>query len=381
MRVNLQIVRGLASLAVFLFHTRSLLHENFPVLERLAQFGDLGVPLFFVISGYVITASANATLRNNGHEAQFLKRRFLRIFPPFWFSIVVIVSLPYFLEAISVLKTGRYTWPSPRFQSLNLQEWLQILSLTKIFANGGTGLYAEFENINIVYWTLAIEFQFYLVMYFAIFAKKHFIAVLILTTLASLWAIVNSDIINGGVFLHFWPMFALGIALWYLLDRQIVIERVCRNPSSISLVVILPITGLTGWLAYVGDLRSVLSAVLYSDDFGFALICFVLIWASTPLERQLAAITKSSNPVLRYPVLAGWILGEISYSLYLLHTQIAAVPSMAARQFFAYGDVPYVATVLFGTILLCYVFYLCCERPFVNGGKQVPVAAPAHNPA
>lgn len=339
------------------------------------------MPLFFVISGYVITASANATLRNNGHEAQFLKRRFLRIFPPFWFSIVVIVSLPYFLEAISVLKTGRYTWPSPRFQSLNLQEWLQILSLTKIFANGGTGLYAEFENINIVYWTLAIEFQFYLVMYFAIFAKKHFIAVLILTTLASLWAIVNSDIINGGVFLHFWPMFALGIALWYLLDRQIVIERVCRNPSSISLVVILPITGLTGWLAYVGDLRSVLSAVLYSDDFGFALICFVLIWASTPLERQLAAITKSSNPVLRYPVLAGWILGEISYSLYLLHTQIAAVPSMAARQFFAYGDVPYVATVLFGTILLCYVFYLCCERPFVNGGKQVPVAAPAHNPA
>lgn len=381
MRVNLQIVRGFAALAVFLFHTRSLLHENFPVLERLAQFGDLGVPLFFVISGYVITASANATLRNNGHEAQFLKSRFLRIFPPFWLSIVVIVSLPYFLEAISVLKTGRYIWPSPRFQSLNPQEWLQILSLTKIFANGGTGLYTEFENINIVYWTIAIEFQFYLVMYFAISAKKHFIAVLILTTLASLWAIINSDIINGGVFLHFWPMFAMGIALWYLLDQRIVIERIGRSPLSISLVAVLSISGLMGWLAYVGDLRSVLSAVLYSDDFGFALICFVLIWASTPLERQLAAMAESSNPVLRYPVLAGWILGEISYSLYLLHTQIAAVPSMVARQFFAYGDVPYVATVVFGTILLCYVFYLYCERPFMSGGKQVPVAPPAHNPA
>lgn len=381
MRINLQIARGLAALAVFLFHTRALLHESFPALAKLVQFGDLGVPLFFVISGYVITASANATLRRNGPEAQFLKRRFLRIFPPFWFSIAVIVALPYCLEALSTLKTANYVWPSPRFLTLTPVEWLQTLSLTKIFVGGGTGLYAEFEKLNIVYWTLAIEFQFYLVVYFALVVRRHFIAVLVLATLASLLTIAHPDLVNGGLFLHFWPMFALGIVLWYLLDQRIVIERFCRNPSYISLAIVLPATAALAWLAYSGDLRSVLSARFYSDDFGFALVCFVLLWATTPLERHLAAMAEGGAPVLRYPVLAGWFLGEISYSLYLLHTQILALPSMLARQLFSYGDVPYVMTTILGTICLCYIFYVYCERPFATSATRAPTAVARHRTA
>lgn len=367
MKFNLQIARGLAALAVFLFHTRGLLHESLPALERLVQFGDLGVPLFFVISGYVITASANATRLGGGSTPLFLKRRFLRIFPPFWFSIAVIVGLPYVLEAISMLKTGAYNWPSPRFLALNFAEWLQVVSLTKIFANGGTGLYAEFEQINIVYWTLAVEFQFYLVVFVALVFRRHFTAVLLFTTLASMVVIANPSAVNGGVFLHFWPMFALGVLLWYLIQKRVVIERFSSRPTAISLALVLPVSTAVLWLAYAGQLRSVLETLSYSEDFGFALICFGLLWASTPLEPHLASFAKSNRPSLRLPVLAGCLLGEISYSLYLLHTKIVAVPSMFARQVFADGGIPFVVAVVLGTLLLCYLFYLYCEKPFASG--------------
>lgn len=375
MKINLQIARGLAALAVFLFHTRGLLHESLPALERLVQFGDLGVPLFFVISGYVITASANAALLGGGSAPQFLKRRFLRIFPPFWFSIVVIVALPYLLEAISMLKTGMYNWPSPRFLALNLTEWLQVLSLTKIFVSGGTGLYAEFELINIVYWTLAIEFQFYLVVFIALVFRRHFTAILLLTTLASIITIATPGAVNGGVFLHFWPMFALGIVLWYLIRKRLVIERVCHRPAAVSLTIVLPTGAAVLWLAYAGHLRSVLEAFAYSEDFGFALICFGLLWASTPLEPHLAAFARSDRVSRRLPVLAGCWLGEISYSLYLLHTQIVALPAMFARQVFAYGDIPFVVVVVLGTLLLCHIFYVYCERPFASGSLGVKAKA------
>jgi peptidoglycan/LPS O-acetylase OafA/YrhL len=377
MKINLQIARGLAALAVFLFHTRGLLHESLPALERLVQFGDLGVPLFFVISGYVITASANATVASGGSAPEFLKRRFLRIFPPFWFSIAVIVALPYVLEAISMLKTGTYGWPSPRFLALSLAEWVQVLSLTKIFAHGGTGLYAEFELINIVYWTLAIEFQFYLVVFFALLFRRRFTAILLLTTLASIITIATPGVVNGGVFLHFWPMFALGIVLWYLIRKRLVIERTCGHPVAVSLTIVLPTSAAVLWLAYSGQLRSVLEAFAYAEDFGFALICFGLLWASTPLEPHLAAFARSDRATLRLPVLAGCLLGEISYSLYLLHTQIVALPSMFARQLFAYGDLPFVLVVILGTLLVCYIFYLYCEKPFASGSLESRAKAKA----
>jgi peptidoglycan/LPS O-acetylase OafA/YrhL len=69
--------------------------------------------MFFVISGYVISASAEATLRRSETAGSFLKRRFMRIFPPFWLSIVV--AVPYLVAAVSSLKSGVFEMPDPRF--------------------------------------------------------------------------------------------------------------------------------------------------------------------------------------------------------------------------------------------------------------------------
>ena len=42
----------------------------------------------------------------------FLPRRFLRIYPAFWFSIIVVVLVPYALAGLSMLKDGAFAVPS-----------------------------------------------------------------------------------------------------------------------------------------------------------------------------------------------------------------------------------------------------------------------------
>jgi len=118
MNLLLDMARGVAALLVFLFHIHGGLKPSMPVLADIVRFGSLGVPLFFVISGYVISASAEATLRKGESAGSFLKRRFLRIFPPFWLSIPVVLAVPYVLAAISALKSGMYEVPEPRFLAL-----------------------------------------------------------------------------------------------------------------------------------------------------------------------------------------------------------------------------------------------------------------------
>lgn len=373
MKVNLQIARGLAALSVFLFHMKGMLAESFPALAKLVQFGDLGVPLFFVISGYVITASAQATIASRGSAHQFMKRRFLRIYPPFWCSVAVIIVLPFFLEALSALKTGSFAAPSPRYLALDAWGWLQLLTLTKIFAGGGVGLYREFELVNIVYWTLAIEFQFYLVAYLALLARRHFIAVLASTSALSLLVLAYPTGVNGGVFLHFWPMFALGIVLWYLVEHGLVLERLSSRPLLASMAILIPVSATVIGLADQGTLRTVLDKIFPSEDLGFAVLCFLVLWTSTPIERTLAAQRAHGGPLGSRLVRSGWFLGEISYSLYLLHAPLLALSAAFARQVFEAGSQGYLLTIILGTIALCRVFYVFCERPFSSEGRRLPM--------
>jgi peptidoglycan/LPS O-acetylase OafA/YrhL len=82
---SLDIWRGIACLSVIVFHAVGIdgspgPSETFTTLGHLAMRGWIGVPLFFVISGYCIAASAS---RPQPFSDYFL-RRLRRIFPPLW---------------------------------------------------------------------------------------------------------------------------------------------------------------------------------------------------------------------------------------------------------------------------------------------------------
>ena len=363
--VSLEIARGLAALFVFCFHIKSYIADASPTLGLLARYGYMGVPIFFVISGYCMAASAHQALRRNRSAGSFLRKRFLRIYPPFWASIVVIMVIPYLLEGLSALKTGHFNSPTPRWANLDSIDWLQIVTLTRVFYSNGLGLDKAFSSVNIVYWTLAIEFQFYLVIYLALLWRRWFVVLLACVTLSSLTVFAFPDIKDTGLFLGFWPMFALGLGLYLLLEKNYSLRRVGGGKwlSILLLAVSLPVFVM---LAYKGLLVQFMESIFIDGAFGFAVCTATAFWLLASLERQISFQAISGHALVRFPLQAGIFLGSISYSLYLLHTGLYQLPDMAIRQLTTPNNPVFTLTIIGGTVLISWLFYLFFERPFIS---------------
>jgi len=138
-RPHLDALRAVAIVVVLVDHLFPL--ENWPV-----NLAPLGVKLFFVLSGYLITgillenrAKAEATGVSPGHVLrQFYLRRFLRIFPIYYLAIAVCLVFD--------LGRSRELWP-----------WL-VTYTTNVFM-GRTG---EWPTPMSHAWSLAVEEQFYI---------------------------------------------------------------------------------------------------------------------------------------------------------------------------------------------------------------------------
>ena len=103
---SLEMWRGIACLCVAVFHAgyytpyyQSLEHGS-PYaaetgmlgaiaygLQRLCSELWIGVPMFFVISGYCIMASIDSSRRQQTSTIRFFLRRFRRIYPPYWIAL------------------------------------------------------------------------------------------------------------------------------------------------------------------------------------------------------------------------------------------------------------------------------------------------------
>src|SRR5688500_3864296 len=93
-------LRGIAALWVALFHLYSG-GPNAPVLASLTpgildaalRHGYLGVEVFFVISGFVIAHSVGSRPVTRDFALRFAARRSLRLDPPYWLTIILVVFL------------------------------------------------------------------------------------------------------------------------------------------------------------------------------------------------------------------------------------------------------------------------------------------------
>jgi peptidoglycan/LPS O-acetylase OafA/YrhL len=136
-------VRGLAVLAVMFTHTET---SAFPPLLREA-FGQgwIGVDLFFVLSGFLITGILVDTRECANYFLSFYARRFLRIFPLYYgFLAVATLVFPYVV--------------APGYMPVRAERWLYFAYLMN-----WTGLAPWHHHILNHFWSLAIEEQFYLV--------------------------------------------------------------------------------------------------------------------------------------------------------------------------------------------------------------------------
>src|SRR6266849_732607 len=157
-RPQLDGIRTLAVSAVFLQHFVGF--QNLPGILGVIPWGQLGVKLFFVLSGFLITgvllrsrdAVEQAGVSNWFAARQFYVRRFLRIFPLYYFviAICVLLNIPPVREILV---------------------WLLTYTLN-IYAS----LRGQWGNLDLYvahFWSLAVEEQFYIVWpWFLLFAPR-----------------------------------------------------------------------------------------------------------------------------------------------------------------------------------------------------------------
>jgi peptidoglycan/LPS O-acetylase OafA/YrhL len=136
--VQLDALRGLAALAVVLFHysTRfEQLYGHQPPLALGLPWGHYGVNLFFMISGFVIFLS----LERSPRAMDFVVSRFSRLYPAYWGALALTFGLTHALG----LPDRTVGWEVLLINASMLQEFVGVAS------------------VDAVYWTLAVELLFY----------------------------------------------------------------------------------------------------------------------------------------------------------------------------------------------------------------------------
>jgi peptidoglycan/LPS O-acetylase OafA/YrhL len=310
------------------------------VVADLLLFGWAGVFIFFPISGYCIAA---ATERADGIGAiDFMRRRWRRIFPPYWASMLVAVAV-----GAAALAFNRGT--AGDLVPDNAVTWIAALTLTQTFV-GADGV------VNPVYWSLCYEEQFYLVMAAGLFLARGYRWCLWagVSVLAAIY--VSAESLTTGVpglFLQHWLEFALGVSAFVWLHRPA--ERRWA---------IVTLAAATVALCSVGDyLPLAISVVTSAAMIGLQ-----------PHQSRLFG-----RRVVR------WLarIGPFSFSLYLVHVPVGGRVVNLFRRVSGEPDAALWITPLAVAVSVAaaWAFYVLVERRFLNQRAGVPAAAPISVPA
>lgn len=302
-------IQGLRALAVGLV---VLYHGGMPFLHG----GYVGVDVFFVISGFLITTHLLQRLEKSGRIdfADFYARRARRI-------------LPAALLVVAASVAAALIWMPPLLMK---EVWLGAVATALyvpniLFGLQGTNYLAESTpSIFQHYWSLGIEEQFYLLWPLLLLLVFRFLPgrrrLLISLTI---FATVS---FAAGVWMTFqnqpWAFFGLPTRAWELAVGGIVAAAVTGRES------IIPARAMPfiGWLGVAGIGAAALTFTETTQFPGVA--------AALPVAATAAVLLAGTGPT-RYgpaaflslrPLL---FLGTISYSLYLVHWPLLVVPQAA----------------------------------------------------
>lgn len=318
----------------------------------LFQYGYLGVELFFIISGFVISM----TLFRCRTFVQFAWKRFARLFPTMLLCSVLTFAV------VSML-------PQTAFHPA-LRDFLPSLSFTDPFIWSKL-LGGDFKTIDGSYWSLAVEVKFYLwigLLYFAAGPVRFFRAVAwLFGALVSLS--VAMQLMGLG---HRWALdfvFALEALPWFV--AGIGFYALYRDHAS-----------TIGWLL-LGEAAVALFALLVVQQPGASLAPLLVM----PLFYGMFLA------MLLRPRWVAWLslrpfaaIGVASYSLYLLHQDIGVALLEIARNVLGTSSsalsailVPAVAAGLIGLSLLIYHFWEAPAKDLLLGlraARREPALTP-----
>ena len=338
MLVNIQMLRAVAALLVFLHHLKPHYLASGDLSQSLisvAERGGFGVDVFFVISGFVIAYTTLPGPRDGGALAKFAQRRLARIYMGYWPMLALAVLL-------------MWLYPGQRLQSISLVDSVLLISPD------------PHQNVLPVAWSLSYELYFYF-MYALVFCCEN-------KTIKNCFVIAGLGVLCYALLAH--PRRADILSFWlspllleFFAGFFIYYYRSYLTRKSL----ILPAFFVAIMMFWAGTTHpGLVNRALY---FGSSAAAIVII--SLQLE---------SAKLFRAP---GWLvkLGDSSYTLYLTHLLFIRLfnhlgcrdwLSSQAQWVTELGYLVFIVAVL----LLSHFIFLKVERPLYRRVCQIKLFKP-----
>ena len=325
-------LRAIALIPVVLFHA------NFEWFSG----GYVGVDVFFVISGYLITsiilrekAAAEFTF------SHFYERRARRILPALFFIMLVCIPFAWLLQLPHELINFAKSLIATTVFSSNILFWLELDYFS-----------ADIEFIPLIHtWSLAIEEQFYLLFplllsFIWAFSKRNIFIILAIIT------IISFALSEWGW--RYYPdanFYLLYSRVWELMVGALIALYLSQNQAT---------KGIISEVASILGLALILFAVFYLDK----TYPFPSAFALLPIIGTALIILFTHPKTMVYRLLSLKVLtliGLISYSAYLLHQPLFVF----TRLYLIDEPAPWLMAILsLLTLVLAYLSWRFIETPF-----------------
>jgi peptidoglycan/LPS O-acetylase OafA/YrhL len=376
---SLDVFRGLAAIWVVMLHAcvpyisgvgaPYLPYLNNPIYAFSVR-GQLGVTVFFVISGYCILGAVYNSIRSEKTAGKFLLERIRRIYPPYLATIVIALVYQAAIE-IAARRNLIHVGHLKPLGSFSWLFWLANLTVTQ----------QEFrqESFVIVFWSLSYEVAFYFIVALFLLMARYwaqskvgqwkYLSILInVTTAVSLLSklVVKDDF---ALFpLDRWWQFGMGALIFQIAvasryegkDRRLQINTpfaFCALAAG-ALAILAATSHDTGGLVHPATGSQAAMCL------GFTCLLLLLqrretFLVSLPIFKPLAA-------------LGGW-----SYSLYLIHTLAQPVFDVELRKAGLVQGLYIVnyAVQIAVSLLAGWAFFLLVEKRFIGKAARVRLQA------
>lgn len=337
--------RGIASFMVVFSHLIGAIQWDFFNMDTFIKychpiyFGEGAVCYFFVLSGFVLTIPFHSKKIDFIYCIKFCLARFFRIYPLFLFTLILsFLYVKFFASAQnSILLTE---WFKGVYASIATNtSWNTLFHNFNLFRNTATSRYVPQD------WTLSIELT--ISIFSVVFFALSIISPEIMLILG--WFGVKQIGLSSFIF-----PFLLGA---YLYSRKVELTRIITKFSILKYV--LPVISFALFyneLILSKELSTLIDKILISGT----------AWGATGLLLVVLA-SPSLQKILSHKFLV--FIGEISYSIYLIHFLIIFA-------FIGYATTGLnlfliSASILFITVAFSYYTYIGIERPFINLSKKL----------
>jgi peptidoglycan/LPS O-acetylase OafA/YrhL len=357
-------LRGIAAFFVIVSHTMrsaEVVYGPGDVASRflpmnLLDLGTFGVCLFFALSGCTLYLSNASRVNNLGDVGRFYVKRFLRIWPAFAVSLVLYIV---FIEVFAAFYTGnKEYWIAQFLNPYTTGDVFQYLLL--VFDYTGP------KNVfNGAYWSLPIEFRYYLLMPVAlVLMQRKMVGIGTSLLMSGLLYFVFYH--PGLIAMDRYEFFQLGFTFFGGVVIAALFDEVrWRMRFSVGLTLFLGCVALASAirLDYIVLPREML---FFSDKTSCYGLIAVVATALALFVKPIAIKSWLTDYLYRY--------GVISYSIYLFHMLFAGIAVLLVMRFHIYGKYSkllFIFPVIFiGSYFAALISYRLFEAPFIALGRK-----------